>query len=307
MAEEVPSAALLAVLPDDAPPGHRAHTRVQLVGRRCKASYSRGRGGVFSYQTVVGDCGGSELAALRIARAMWLRLEQGETNQEVSRFRAECCQKVRAVMGAGVKREPDDEDAAVAAAAAPEGEEEDAASPPSKATGSSSSSSAAPASSASSTKRRKSSICSPQAEPVSCGRHSSSSSTLSPFGKVSAEVELSFGTGVRTLREALVQKGLETRGSWVELVNSIENAEEAEQSGEAPSASAASPSPGEQGLPTVDLTMSQEAPPAAEAPVTEPAETAASPRAAAAKRKVTAKRPPATPLRRVSSARLRAR
>eukprot|EP00913_Durusdinium_trenchii_P012668 g11896.t1 len=42
------------------------------------------------FQTTINACGGSTRAALRIARACYVKLADGESKEEVKRFRDQC-------------------------------------------------------------------------------------------------------------------------------------------------------------------------------------------------------------------------
>mmetsp|Transcript_103221 Transcript_103221/g.296241 ORF Transcript_103221/g.296241 Transcript_103221/m.296241 type:complete len:296 (-) Transcript_103221:100-987(-) len=281
MAEETLDAATLAALPSDAPVGHRAHEKVKLNGRRCYIQLNK-----IMCQTTIGECG-SATATLRIARAMWVKLDDGASKEEVIKFRAECLEKLRAVSApaSAVKRERElDEDAVRMVSKGYSG-----------------------ASPSSSSKRARGLGASPQAS--SCGRHSSSSSTLSP---VKAPPTVSFSAGLRTLRCSLEDQGIKTKGSWSELVSSIELAEEAKVASNCSSAT------GSVSAPASAAASVSEEPSAASAAATAAAGASAPtvraspkalatvrsplqlPRALAIKKKLCSKRPPATPQRRAS-------
>jgi len=116
MVEERLGEATLAALPEDAPHGHRAHDMIKCNGKRCYIDFGKGPGSEhICCRTTVVECG-SETAMLRIARAMWMKLEAGATREEVLQFRAECLSKLRAVATSrlAVKRQQEiDEDASL--------------------------------------------------------------------------------------------------------------------------------------------------------------------------------------------------
>jgi len=96
------SEAVLAVLPDDAPAGHIAHAKVKYQAKMASpvASFvfSSLDGGRIPAQTTLGACGSRE-ATERVARAMYLRFEEGSSKDEVLQFRKACYEKLRVALG----------------------------------------------------------------------------------------------------------------------------------------------------------------------------------------------------------------
>lgn len=75
-------------LPEDAPEGHPAHVRVRFNGTHQNPLVNFRFEGV-AFQTTV-TAAGSRQAAEVIARACFIKFEQGESKEAVLRFRAEC-------------------------------------------------------------------------------------------------------------------------------------------------------------------------------------------------------------------------
>mmetsp|Transcript_24842 Transcript_24842/g.52907 ORF Transcript_24842/g.52907 Transcript_24842/m.52907 type:complete len:470 (-) Transcript_24842:352-1761(-) len=94
--EEVdfPSEVLRRVIPKDAGMHHVVHAKVRLVDHKCRVAFSRGNKGVIWFTTTVEECG-SSAAALRLARSMFLRLEEGASKEEVFGYKDECCRQLQ--------------------------------------------------------------------------------------------------------------------------------------------------------------------------------------------------------------------
>eukprot|EP00746_Dinoflagellata_sp_MGD_P123628 gnl/MRDRNA2_/MRDRNA2_58255_c0_seq1.p1 gnl/MRDRNA2_/MRDRNA2_58255_c0~~gnl/MRDRNA2_/MRDRNA2_58255_c0_seq1.p1 ORF type:complete len:728 (+),score=138.76 gnl/MRDRNA2_/MRDRNA2_58255_c0_seq1:154-2184(+) len=86
-AEVVPSG-----LPEDAPPGHVAHTKVRSAGKNGAVAFTWKDK---HFQTTVKACGGSAHAAEVIARACYLKFEAGDSKDVVMEFRAACYQRLK--------------------------------------------------------------------------------------------------------------------------------------------------------------------------------------------------------------------
>jgi hypothetical protein len=81
-----------ALLPADAPEGHIAHSKARYNGTHANPLVGFRYDGV-AFQTTVAAAG-SRYAAEVIARACWMRFEQGETKEAILRFRNECYERV---------------------------------------------------------------------------------------------------------------------------------------------------------------------------------------------------------------------
>eukprot|EP00930_Biecheleria_cincta_P097913 TRINITY_DN89596_c0_g1_i1.p1 TRINITY_DN89596_c0_g1~~TRINITY_DN89596_c0_g1_i1.p1 ORF type:complete len:665 (-),score=122.28 TRINITY_DN89596_c0_g1_i1:177-2171(-) len=97
------SAEVLAVLPPDAPQGHESYRKiVYREGQGIAVFQYAGSEGKINFQTTVAACG-SVYAALRIARACYLRFDNNETKPEILEFRAACYSRLQEVNGTGGK------------------------------------------------------------------------------------------------------------------------------------------------------------------------------------------------------------
>lgn len=81
--------AIEALFPEDAPPEHECHVRVQYLATHkwphACFTYPRGRDGV-RYQATLANCGTEELTK-RVCRALFLKVEAGATSDEAKEFR----------------------------------------------------------------------------------------------------------------------------------------------------------------------------------------------------------------------------
>eukprot|EP00435_Cladocopium_sp_Y103_P032827 s2628_g8.t1 len=84
MADKAPGSPVIdeSVLPPDAPPGHEAHQKARAART--------------PIQTTVNAAGGSTSAALRIARALYVKLEEGMAKEAALAFRKDCYEKLMA-------------------------------------------------------------------------------------------------------------------------------------------------------------------------------------------------------------------
>jgi len=86
---------LAAALPEDAPPGHEAYSKVDSHASH-KWPYAAFQYGPrkSKFQATVGKSGSLE-NALRVARACYMRFELGDTLEQVKEFRSACYEKIR--------------------------------------------------------------------------------------------------------------------------------------------------------------------------------------------------------------------
>eukprot|EP00443_Scrippsiella_acuminata_P030815 CAMPEP_0115338442 /NCGR_PEP_ID=MMETSP0270-20121206/90073_1 /TAXON_ID=71861 /ORGANISM="Scrippsiella trochoidea, Strain CCMP3099" /LENGTH=401 /DNA_ID=CAMNT_0002759745 /DNA_START=33 /DNA_END=1235 /DNA_ORIENTATION=+ len=98
---------LEAVLPPDAPPNHRAHIAVTFTfgtassgGQRCSFTVP-GMPSRVRFQTTVTASGGSVAAAMRLARACYVLLEEGQPKDDVLQFRTSVYEKIKQALGKG--------------------------------------------------------------------------------------------------------------------------------------------------------------------------------------------------------------
>lgn len=98
-------AAVQAVLPEDAPPGHEAHTLVRWdQGKWPHAHFTVGVGASKTrFQTTLGHAGSVEVA-LKIARACFMKFEKGASFDEVKQYREECYARVKQARGESTKK-----------------------------------------------------------------------------------------------------------------------------------------------------------------------------------------------------------
>lgn len=96
-------------LPEDAPQGHVAHVRVRYNGTHTNPLVSFRYDGM-PFQTTV-TAAGSRRAAEVIARACWLRFEQGQHKEAVLRYRNDCYARVHSGSSPAAKRSRIDEQA----------------------------------------------------------------------------------------------------------------------------------------------------------------------------------------------------
>jgi len=88
----------LQVLPTDAPPGHKAHKMVCYSASNRRAAFEDIFDGVpIRIQTTLSGCAGSPDACARVARACYLKCEEGYSREEVLEFRSECYTKLQSV------------------------------------------------------------------------------------------------------------------------------------------------------------------------------------------------------------------
>ena len=87
---------VLNALPPDAPEGHEAHAAVEFENQKWpRALFFVGTGKEkVRFQATIGNAG-TEAAAMRVARACYVKLSQGATLDEVKQFRQECYNDVK--------------------------------------------------------------------------------------------------------------------------------------------------------------------------------------------------------------------
>mmetsp|Transcript_57663 Transcript_57663/g.134309 ORF Transcript_57663/g.134309 Transcript_57663/m.134309 type:complete len:706 (-) Transcript_57663:63-2180(-) len=88
-----------AVLPEDAPVGHEAYTKVRFeAGHKWPlASFTFGSGlDRVRFQTTLNNSGSQDIAE-RLARACYMKFEQGASVDEVKQFRKECYDRIKEV------------------------------------------------------------------------------------------------------------------------------------------------------------------------------------------------------------------
>jgi len=208
---------VLAVLPKDVGASHAARRQVKYKAGRASFEFKRGREKI-ACQATIQSCG-SQYATERVARALWVKLEQGASKDETLRFRKACYDAIRKARegdeaageaetrGTATKREASDAEAEGPASKRPR--TSTASERPRTSTG------AAPS-------------ASPKPSPAKCApRPSPAKSTpaKSTPGKSPGRY-VSFRSGLRGLQDACEGYGVGTGGSWAEIVFGLEAAEE---------------------------------------------------------------------------------
>jgi len=101
---ESKDSALFSFLPDDAPHGHVAHSKARYNGHHKNPLVSfrwKSTGQDVPFQTTVAAAGSCQAAEV-IARACWMKFEQGWLKAEVLKFRDECYSKLRRALSSGL-------------------------------------------------------------------------------------------------------------------------------------------------------------------------------------------------------------
>lgn len=96
-----------SVLPEDAPRGHPAHIACRFLAHHKNPLVSfrwKGNGIDLPFQTTVFTSGGSVHAAEVIARACYMKFEQGWSKDQVLKFRQACYERIRLAGYTGVKQ-----------------------------------------------------------------------------------------------------------------------------------------------------------------------------------------------------------
>lgn len=258
MSEET-SPAVLAVLPPDAPAGHKAHQRVKYVASAHPyAGFEWKFDGIrVQLQASVHSCH-SRYAALRLARAMWMKLAKGTEKEDVLQFRQQIYNKIEQSLQQSqvgkletcVKREPSEEVVDMPAAKRGKAPEEETS--------------------------------------MSSRQYGSDSPRSSPKVEAPSATAVSFSAGLGSLQDVCRRQGLGEGGSWSELIFRLESWEEEH-------GSTCSASGSEQGGSLAAAALADSAAVASTSERSLETMAPCSPGAGEAKQQETARRPPATP------------